>query len=77
MFYDIIPYQTMLELHLYMDLTYHALLGYAKVCLSCMMVCISCVQVCLSCAKGLSVMHHDFNHDSHMITMMSHENMVM
>ena len=35
MFYDIIPCQTMSELHLYIDLTFHVLLGHAKVCLSC------------------------------------------
>ena len=32
MFYDIIRHQTMSELHLYIDLTYHALLGHAQVC---------------------------------------------
>ena len=35
MFYDVIPYQTMSELHLYIDLTYHAHLGHVKVSLSC------------------------------------------
>ena len=71
MFYDVIPCQTTSELHLFMDLTYHVLLGHAKVCLSCTKVCMSCAMVCLSCAKGLSVMHHDCNHDSHVIAMTS------
>ena len=35
MFYDVIPHQTMSELCLYMDLTYHVLKGSAKVCLLC------------------------------------------
>ena len=30
MFYDIVPCQTTSELHLYMDSTYHMLLGHAK-----------------------------------------------
>ena len=34
MFYDVIPCQTTSELHLYIDLTYHVILGHAKVCLS-------------------------------------------
>ena len=73
MFYDIIPHQTMSVLCLYMHLTYHALLGHAKVCRSAchVMVCMSCMKVFLSCVKDLFVMHHDCNHDLHMIAMMS------
>ena len=56
MFYDIILCQTMSELHLYIDSTYHILLSCTKVCLSCVMVCMLCVKVCLSCVNGLSVM---------------------
>ena len=47
MFYDVIPHQTTSELHLFIDLTYHALISHAKVCLSFTMVCMSCVKVCL------------------------------
>ena len=47
----------MSELCLYMDSTYHGVLGHTN--------------VCLSCAKGLSVTTHDFNYDSHVIAMTS------
>ena len=60
MFSDVIPHGTMSKLDFYMFLTYHMLLG-----------CVKVFQRSACHAKGLSVMHYDCNHDSHMNTMTS------
>ena len=49
MFSDIIPCGITSELHLYINLTYHVLLGQTKVCLSCKGLYVMC--------EGLHVMH--------------------
>ena len=58
MFSDVNPRGTMLKLCISIDLTYHVLLGHAKVCLSFMKVCLSCKGLaCLSCTMTAIVIH--------------------